>query len=197
MITLLTPVSMPAGLPCIRHEDRLMAIGSCFATAMGGRLSATGFRCDINPFGTLYNPLSIAMALQEIADGRTYAPADLFPYNGCWHSPMHHGDFSAPTPEAALCLINSRLHAASALLPRLDFLLLTFGSAVVYEDNTTCRIVGNCHKLPERNFRRRRLPVDEITRRYVPLFTDLFTRNPRLKVVLTVSPVRYLRDGIH
>ena len=197
MITLLTPVSMPTGLPCIRHEDRLMAIGSCFATAMGGRLSATGFHCDINPFGTLYNPLSIAMALQEIADGRTYAPADLFPYNGCWHSPMHHGDFSAPTPEAALCLINSRLHAASALLPRLDFLLLTFGSAVVYEDNTTGRIVGNCHKLPERNFRRRRLPVDEITRRYVPLFTDLFTCNPRLKVVLTVSPVRYLRDGLH
>ena len=197
MIEFFTPVSLPAGLPRIGHEDRLMSLGSCFAEAMGERLKGSKFCCDVNPFGILYNPLSIAEALREMMAGRVYGRADLFQHNGCWHSPMHHSDFSAATPEEALQLINTRLRAASGALDKLGFLLLTFGSAVVYETKGTGRVVGNCHKLPERNFGRRRLSVEEIAAEYAALLAELFARNARLKVYLTVSPIRYLRDGLH
>ena len=172
-------------------------MGSCFSEAIGERLKISKFRCDVNPFGILYNPLSIAEALREIMEGKVYGREDLFWHNGCWHSPMHHSDFSADTVEETLRLINGRLQAAAGKLGDLDFLLLTFGSAVVYEDKDTGCVVGNCHKLPERNFLRRRLSVDEIVEEYAIRFLDLFDRNARLKVYFTVSPIRYLRDGLH
>ena len=197
MIEFVTPVSLPAGLPGIAHDDVMMSLGSCFAEAMGERLEMGKFRCDVNPFGILYNPLSIAEALREMMAGKVYGREDLFFYNGCWHSPMHHSDFSAGTVEDALRLINGRLQVASSTVDDLDFLLLTFGSAVVYEDKTTGCVVGNCHKLPERNFSRRRLSVAEITADYAGLLSELFARNARLKVYITVSPIRYLRDGLH
>ncbi len=197
MIEFFTPVSLPVDLPAIAHADVLMSLGSCFAEAMGERLKISKFRCDVNPFGILYNPLSIAEALQEMMEGKVYGREDLFWHNGCWHSPMHHSDFSADTVEETLRLINGRLQAAAGKLGDLDFLLLTFGSAVVYEDKDTGRVVGNCHKLPERNFLRRRLSVDEIVEEYAIRFLDLFDRNARLKVYFTVSPIRYLRDGLH
>ena len=197
MMEFFTPVSLPVDLPAIAHADVLMSLGSCFSEAMGERLKISKFRCDVNPFGILYNPLSIAEALQEMMEGKVYGREDLFWHNGCWHSPMHHSDFSADTVEETLRLINGRLQVAAGEVDDLDFLLLTFGSAVVYEAKDTGRVVGNCHKLPERNFGRRRLSVEEIAAEYAALFAELFARNARLKVYLTVSPIRYLRDGLH
>ena len=111
----------------------------------------------------LYNPLSLSAALREAMDGKVYAEGDLYAYGGLWHSPMHHGDFSAPTAGEALARIRARLEALQAELAGLDALVLTWGTAWVYEDAQTGRIVGNCHKRPERCFRRRRLTVEEVT----------------------------------
>ncbi len=194
---LYTRVELPDDMPRITHEDRLMLFGSCFATHMGERLAAAKFRCDTNPYGVLYNPASISAALREIIAGKRYEASGLFQHQGCWHSPMHHGDFSAPTAEEALQHVNTRLQSASASLGQCSFLLLTWGTAWVYEDRATGNIVGNCHKLPESHFTRRRLSVDEIVRDYGSLCNVLFTRVPQLKVLFTVSPIRHVRDGLH
>ena len=194
---LLTPVERPALRPSIGYAHRLMLMGSCFAAHIGARLQEARFRCDANPYGVLYNPLSISAALREMQAGKVYAAADLYPHQGLWHSPMHHGDFSAATPAEALQRINSRLRPASAALPALDFLLLTWGTAWVYEDRTTGHVAGNCHKRPETCFLRRRLAVDEIVEDAASLFDALWQQNASLQVVLTVSPIRHVRDGLH
>ena len=196
-IKLQTPVERPVRCPCMNHSHRLMLLGSCFATHIGARLAEAGFRCDVNPYGVLYNPLSIDAALREMIAGKVYTLADLHLHQGLWHSPMHHGDFSSPSPEEALQRINARLRRAADELDGLDYLLLTWGTAWVYEDRRTGRVVGNCHKQPEKDFLRRRLSVDEIVLDVVSLLSGFLVRNGRLKVVLTVSPIRHVRDGLH
>ena len=192
-----TPVYLPAGLPQLTHSDRLMSIGSCFATGMGERLVDAKFRCDVNPYGVLYNPLSISAALREIVAGKIYGRQDLFFFRECWHSPMHHGDFSSPEVEETLRRINGRIVRAHNDIFSLDCLLLTFGTAWVYERNSTGCIVANCHKQPEKCFNRRRLGVEEIVTDYTSLLSGLLARNPKLKIVFTVSPIRHVRDGLH
>lgn len=188
---------MPEGLPRFSGRERLLLMGSCFATNIGTRLVEAKFACDVNPYGVLYNPMSISAALREALEGKVYRADDLQAHGGLWHSPMHHGDFSAPTAEEALERINTRLEVLREELKGLDVLVATWGTAWVYEDAQTGRIVGNCHKRPERCFRRRRLTVEEVADDWCDLVGRLRAANPRLRVLLTVSPIRHLRDGLH
>ena len=193
----ITPVELPAHLPCLRHTDHLLLLGSCFAANMGARFTEAKFSCDVNPYGVLYNPLSISAALREIVFGKVYGKEDLFFFRDCWHSPMHHGDFSSPLADETLKRINGRIAGAHEQIFRSACLLLTFGTSWVYEQKNTGRIVGNCHKLPEKEFTRRRLTVDEIVSDYVSLLSGLLARNSGLKVIFTVSPIRHVREGMH
>lgn len=196
-MNLYTPVTLPANLPQLNHRQQLWLLGSCFATQMGQRLANAKFRCDIHPHGVLYNPLSIATSLRDIIEGKTYTADDLFLHNGLWHSPFHHGCFSAPTPGESLTRINGRLIRARHELRELDVLLLTFGSSYIYKEKTNGHIMGNCHKLPESRFERRRLSVDEVADTYIALLNRLLALRPALQVVMTVSPIRHIRDGLH
>lgn len=197
MQKLYTPVERPTDCPSITYRHRLMLLGSCFTTNIGRKLEEAKFCCDVNPYGVLYNPLSISAALREMVEGKVYTPDDLYQHQGLWHSPLHHGDFSSASPEETVARINGRLKRAGEELDRLDFLLLTWGTAWVYEDRKTGRVVGNCHKLPEACFRRRRFSVAELVADQVSLLSGLMARNEHLKVVLTVSPIRHVRDGLH
>lgn len=196
-MNLYTPVELPDDLPRFMHKSRLLLMGSCFATHIGQKLLDAKFRCDVNPYGVLYNPLSISTALREILAGREYGISDLQQYGGLWHSAMHHSDFSASAADEALWRINLRLRTAHELLPLADGLLLTWGTARVYEERETGRIVGNCHKRPERDFCRRCLTVEEVVADYTALLNLLLPMNPSLKLLLSVSPIRHVRDGMH
>lgn len=196
-MNLSTPVELPSAMPRLTQSDELLLMGSCFATNIGTLLAEAKFHTDINPFGVLYNPLSISSALRELVVGSEYKEEDLFFFRECWHSPMHHGDFSAPSAEESMQRINTRLQAAHQRIHSLDCLMLTFGTAWVYEQKTTGRIVANCHKQPEALFTRRRLSVQEIVSDYTSLFSGLIARNPKLKIIFTVSPIRHVRDGMH
>ncbi len=196
-MNLYTSVELSANLPRLKHADRLMLLGSCFAAEMGERLLDTKFSCNVNPYGVLYNPLSISAALREIKAGKSYGAGDLFLFRELWHSPMHHGDFSSTDKEKVLEAINTRLQEAHAVFSQLDCLLLTLGTAWVYESKETGRVVSNCHKQPEAKFTRRKLSADEIVLDYKDLLSDVWLRNPKLKVLFTVSPIRHVRDGLH
>ncbi|MDR0988957.1 MAG: GSCFA domain-containing protein [Prevotellaceae bacterium] len=200
----ITAVEPPSRVPQIAHTHRLLLMGSCFTSSIGELLREAKFQCDINPFGVLYNPISIASALREIAVGKHYTQEDLF-FHGQWHSPMHHGDFSAATSEETLARIHIRLQHAHAHLPQTDYLLITFGTAYVYQAKADGRVVGNCHKLPEHCFTRRRITAEEMVEAYTSLFALLMqgdaalgiTGNPHLKILFTVSPIRHAREGMH
>lgn len=179
-----TKVELPASLPPVTHAGQILLLGSCFAENMGRQLAENKFRVDVNPFGILYNPFSVSTALVEILKGKVYQEEDLFAYKECWHSPMHHGSFSAATAGEVIRNINHRLQQAYKTVHQLDWLMLTFGTAYVYEQKETGRVVSNCHKLPESNFNRRLLSVDEIVNEYTSLIAGMTARNPNLKISL-------------
>ncbi|MDD3036600.1 GSCFA domain-containing protein [Bacteroides sp.] len=192
-----TKVEVPTGLPSITHAGQILLMGSCFAENMGLQLTESKFRVDVNPFGILYNPYSVLTALVEILKGKEYREGDLYVYKDYWHSPMHHGSFSASTQEETLQNINVRLQRAHHSIQELEWVILTFGTAYVYEQKGTGQAVSNCHKQPESNFNRRLLSVDEIVSEYTSLITSMTARNPNLKILFTVSPIRHIRDGLH
>lgn len=192
-----TKVGLQRGEDEIRHSDCLMLWGSCFAENVGRKLLDYKFDCDINPFGILYNPLSIAEGLSQLRRGKIYTEEDLRHDRGVWYSLMHHGSFSSASKEDCLAVINSRLRTGKKYLERADWLLFTWGTAWVYEWKEDGRVVGNCHKLSERMFSRRLLEVGDIESVYIPLLSELYAANPRLNVLFTVSPIRHIRDGMH
>jgi hypothetical protein len=180
----------------LSYTDKAMAMGSCFAENIGQQLERLKYPVSVNPFGPLYNPVSIRNSLALLLNQYRFAESDLFQHQDLWHSFQHHGRFSGLDPAAVAGGINGALDAARAMLPQLDLLMLTFGTAWVYELKSSGQVVSNCHKLPEHYFRRRRLEIADIVDSYEPLLEYLYQINPRLRVVLTVSPIRHLKETL-
>ena len=192
-----TQVELPHKGIKISHSDQIVLCGSCFAENIGKLLENNKFRCYVNPFGILYNPLSIARALNEAISEKEYQDSDLFHASGMWHSWMHHSDFSSSSVEDCLLRINENLRLLIEKLPRMDWLIVTWGTAYGYFLQSTHEIVGNCHKQPDKLFYRRLLAVPEIVETWKWLLAELKARNPKLKVLFTVSPIRHTKDGMH
>ena len=185
-----TPVNIKPN-KSIDHNSRIVMLGSCFAENIGKKLIDCGFNVVMNPMGILYNPISIHNALQRIIEGREFTEDELFYHNGLWASFMHHGSFSHSDKNEALRIMNERLHEAHQQLQNATHLIITFGSAEVYEHNG--QVVANCHKLPTRHFTHRLLSTNEITTPYYSLFPAPYSLLP----IFTISPVRYLGEGAH
>ena len=185
-----TPVNIKPN-KSIDHNSRIVMLGSCFAENIGKKLIECGFNIVMNPMGILYNPISIHNALQRIIEGREFTEDELFYHNGLWASFMHHGSFSHSDKNEALRIMNERLHQAHQQLQNATHLIITFGSAEVYEHDG--QVVANCHKLPARHFTHRLLSTNEITTPYYSLFPAPYSLLP----IFTISPVRYLGEGAH
>lgn len=190
-----TQLSLAASKQSISHQDCLLCIGSCFAESMGARLTENKFKVVLNPFGILFNPVSIALSIQHLLHGKCYQADELFHHRDLWHSLDHHSRFSTPSAETTLEKINTAIQIGQEQLTKATFLLITLGSAHVWTYEPQNRIVANCHKLPAKDFSRRRLSMEETTEALYPVFAALGQQNPNLQIILTVSPVRYLRDG--
>jgi hypothetical protein len=185
-----TPVNIKPN-KTIDHNSRIVMLGSCFAENIGKKLIDCGFNVVMNPMGILYNPISIFSTLSRIIEGREFTENELFQHNGLWASFMHHGSFSHSDKSEALKLMNEKLHQGHKQLKNATHLIITFGSAEVYEHNGL--VVSNCHKLPSREFTHRLLSIDEI----ITSSISLSSLNPQLSTIFTISPVRYLGNGAH
>lgn len=192
---LTTPVPVTALPFQLDFTSGIVSLGSCFADEIGSRLNDGGFRIEQNPFGTLYNPASIAAALHRIVDDNEITEADLVQHEGLWHSWHHHGSFSRATKEECLEVCNSRIHQAHRALKEATLLIVTFGTAWVFEHDGA--VVANCHKLPPQQFVRRRMSVDEVVSIWHPLLKELYAHYPTLNILFTVSPIRHMADGAH
>ncbi len=181
----------------IGYADSVICMGSCFAENVGSRFQNYRFRTSVNPFGILFNPMSVASSLNKMMGDELFQLSDLVNYNGLWHSFSHHGSFSSSSSEQVLNAINSSLVKAQHEIRQCQFLFLTFGTSWVYELVETQQIVANCHKMPDKYFNRFRLSVDRIVEVYKNLLVRLLEINHEIRVVLTVSPVRHWKDGAH
>ncbi|MDF9830103.1 GSCFA domain-containing protein [Parabacteroides sp. PF5-6] len=181
----------------LSHADSILLLGSCFAEHIGRRLEENKFKVELNPFGTLYNPASVASAIRRLIRPERYTAADLFDRDGVYHSFSHHSRFSCVSAEETLAQINNRLEQAAEELRHTTRAVVTFGSAYVYRLKTTGQVVANCHQLPDELFVRERLSVEAIVEEWTALLYALWEHNAKLKLWFTVSPIRHWKDGAH
>lgn len=181
----------------LTHAHRFFVMGSCFAEQTGQRLYESGFRAVVNPFGVLYNPVSIDQALNRLMTNEAFHEGQLVLHEGLYHSFDHHGSFSNPDPHQALAHINAAYHKAAEGLKATDCLIVTLGTAWLYRRLDTNQVVANCHKWPANRFARERLDVETFVETFTRLINRLLALRPGLKIILTVSPIRHLKDGLH
>ena len=185
----------PSGAALQRQpSDVFLAIGSCFAERIGQRLIQSRLNALVNANGILYNPYSMSTAIRRLLDNNAWTRDDLIEFDGCWHSPEHHGQFSDIDGDSCLLRINERFAQARLHLERTDVLILTFGTSFVYFLRRSGQPVANCHRMPADWFERRGVGASEIVEAYHMLIGQLLELRPDLTVILTVSPVRHLRD---
>jgi hypothetical protein len=179
----------------ISHRSGIMMIGSCFTENIGVRLSEYKFDVDINPFGIVYNPMSVNQNLEAVIAGKKYTVNDLYNYQDSWISFDHHSRFSFPEPEICLREINKRIANSYNRIKTLNYLIITFGTAWIYKIADSGRLVSNCHKLPASQFSRHLLKINDIVPVYQNLIGNLVKINPALRIIFTVSPIRHWKDG--
>ena len=190
-------IALPKDLIDISYLDLNMFIGSCFAENIGNKFIENKFQVDLNPFGVLYNPESIAISIKRLMGNNLFDCEELFFHEGLYHSFSHHSAFSDPLQENCLQKINERLTLSTDNLKKTNRLFITFGTAYAYRLVETGKVVANCHKLPANLFTRMRLSVNQIVETWEELLAGLFAMNMELKLVFSVSPVRYWQDGVH
>ncbi len=192
-----TEIKIEASHFQINYEDPVGFIGSCFTENIGNRLKELHFLTDINPFGVVYNPLSVMRSLELLIQQKQYSSEDLEFRDEKYFSWDHHSDFSGTKKDIVLDRINQKLKTSSAFLKNAKFLFISLGTAWVYRLKKTGDIVCNCHKVPSKEFDRELLSIEKIGEDCENLITDLKKFNPELKIIFTISPVRHWKDGAH
>lgn len=187
---LFTSVDILPSVNQISYSDNILLLGSCFADNIGEKFSEHYFQSITNPFGTLYNPASIAKSL-EVSKGLNMPNYSLVQHNGMWHSMLHHGSFSGieEAEVMARCLESVEVMRKAIIDSRI--VIVTFGTSWVYEMDGV--LVANCHKIPANRFTRRRMTVEEIVSIWQPIVSSM----PDKHWIFTVSPIRHIKDGLH
>ena len=180
----------------INHDTPLVMLGSCFTDEIGSRLDSDGFQVIHNPFGPLYNPISVTRCLMRAAKCELYNEADLTEGPRGYHCLDYASRFSGNDQSELLASINSTLLKLHCALTSAPVLIITLGSAFVFELMTTGVCVGNCHKFPADRFKRRLLSTDEIFNSLANCIQTLRDTGVE-KIIFTVSPIRHLADGLH
>ena len=191
-----TEIKVPPATRSMGLKTRIVTQGSCFSDAIGDRLAEHKLKVLVNPFGVIYNPQSIHKALSYSIFNEPVAAHTFVHHNDIYFNYDFHSAFSALTaPELSTRLINS-IGASHYFLKDADWLLITYGTAWVYQRQDTGEIVANCHKLPSANFSKSLMSVEQIQSSFAAFFEQLKKFNPEIRAILTVSPVRHIKDTL-
>ena len=183
----------------IDHTQPILSLGSCFANNIAERLAAAKFQTVASPTGILFNPESIAAALNRFdalsrGDKGALPATDELSHSGSrWFSYDFHSDFSSSDANKALSAMQEAVERGAKALSRAKVVIITFGTAFIYRHKCSGEVVANCHKQPQSLFLREMLSADEIASRYISLLQGPLADK---QVIFTISPVRHLSDGL-
>ena len=181
----------------IRENSEIFLMGSCFTEHIGTKLNNAGFKTFVNPFGILFNPVSITNAIKRIVNKQVYSIGELIKnQEGRYCSFDHHGFFSNIDKDKTIDEINVALLEAHENLKKTECIIITLGSAWIYRHIGLNKLVANCHKLPNTEFEKQLLSVDKLVDSIKEAIVHIRTINPNSKIIFTISPVKHLRDGI-
>ncbi len=182
----------------INSDDSILLLGSCFSDHIGSYFKRHRFDVCSNPFGVLFNPVSIDRALRMLMEPASFDKNRYFyRTSDLWVSFAHHGRFSKENYDDFEKTIDEQLEQTARFLERADYLFITFGTAFCYKFIPRDLIVSNCHKIPNNWFERFRLDVKKIVSQWNDTLAMLKNRYPEMKIIFTVSPVRHAGDNVH
>ena len=177
----------------IGHNDSILSLGSCFADNIASRLAAAKFQITASPSGVLFNPESIASAIERYSRAAAPTAEELREGDEGWYSFDFHSSLSHSEREVALAQMQQAVEQGAEALRKAKVVIVTFGTAWVYRFKENGRVVANCHKQHQTLFSREMLSIEEIVERYAPLMEGVLAGK---KVIMTVSPIRHLSDGL-
>ena len=199
-MNLYTKVDIPATNFKIDYSSRLAFFGSCFADNISAQFAERKFKVMANPFGTVYNPISLASQAKAIAEGKVFKDKDVFKDERCdglWHCWSAHSSLSAHTREESIDKLNAATMQTRDFLRKADAVFITLGTAFVYYLKDSDKPVSNCHRQDPALFERRMISVEEATDAIREIVASIRQLNPNTSIVLTVSPLRHMSDGAH
>lgn len=180
----------------LSHQDQIFLIGSCFSDNIGNLLSLHQFDIFSNPNGIVFNPLSISRCLNSILKREETDVKSILQRDKMFYSYLHHSGIHADSAKALEERIQKTNAQAFLFLKSASYLVITFGSAYYYYHKNLQTAVANCHKQPGSVFEKRLLSASDIVSAYNSMIKNLQKLNPGLKIIFTVSPVKYLKDGL-
>lgn len=189
-----TDVNITPLTQAISYGDGLLFLGSCFADEVGGICKGLGFNAMVNPFGVLYNPVSIANAIHRMHSGKPFTHEEVIRVGEEFYCTFSHNtEFWRPTESALLDEVNRSHEQASRQFAQAKWVVISLGTAWVYRYRETLEVVANCHKKPSQLFDRFCLSMPQT----VTVLSDVVKQHPDKQFIFTVSPLRHVKDGLH
>ncbi|KAA5549572.1 GSCFA domain-containing protein [Adhaeribacter rhizoryzae] len=185
------PIEQQLGL-----NARVLTAGSCFAEVMGNKVAGYKVQSLVNPFGTIFNPVSLFKLLATALQPEPEFTGELLERDGYWYAYDLHSSFTAPSRTLLISRIQTQLVQTQEFLKNTDLLILTLGTAVGYIHKASNTLVANCHKVPQQAFEKKLISTATITNAFAPLYASLQALNPNIKILFTVSPVRHLKETL-
>lgn len=179
----------------IDYNSKIVLIGSCFVENIGNKLDYFKFQNLQNPFGILFQPLAIENLITQAINEKEFTEADIFFHNEQWHCFEAHSKLSTPSKEALIDNLNLNIKLTNQQIAQSTHVIITLGTAWVYRYLETDAVVANCHKVPQKQFVKELLSVDEISESIEAITSLIKSINPEVSIIFTISPVRHLKDG--
>lgn len=182
--------------PALTYDSKVVLLGSCFVEHIGAKLDYYQFQNLVNPFGIIFNPVSISLLLERAVNKRMFTADDFFFSNGRWHAFELHSDCSRADRDLAMMHANQGVLELNDALREASHVVITLGTAWAYELRETRAVVANCHKQSQAMFEKVLLDTEAIRLQLGKIDHLVKSVNPDCSFTATVSPVRHLRDGV-
>ena len=179
----------------IDYDSKVMLFGSCFAENMGKKFDYFKFQATTNPFGIIFNAVSLEKLIRRAVENRTFTENDIFFHNDLWHCYEVHSELSNSDKDAFLESLNDLINSTNKQLNDSTHIIITLGTSWVYRNIESNEIVANCHKVSQKQFAKELLPIETIVQSLESILFHVSILNPNCKFIFTVSPVRHVKDG--
>lgn len=190
-----TKIPVQTGNKPIDYQSEVVLLGSCFAENMGAKFEYFKFKNFQNPFGILFHPSAIERLVENALNKKEYTSSDIFCHQDLWHSFDAHSKLSNVSPDALIQTLNTQLEETFAQLHKASHIIITLGTAWVYEALASGKYVANCHKVPQKEFQKKLLSISDIESSLQHIIAQIQNINRQATIIFTISPVRHIKDG--
>jgi hypothetical protein len=190
-----TQIPIPKSNHPIDYNSKIVSLGSCFAENIGEKFDYFKFQNTVNPFGIIFNPVSIENIISRAVNQNYFTEKDVFFHNDLWHCYEVHSELSYQDKAVLLGNLNQAIAQMHDLITTATHVIITYGTSWVYKLKATQQVVANCHKVPQNQFDKVLLSVSENEQALANTLTLIAQFNPHCSVIFTVSPVRHIKDG--